>query len=304
MLGEILEKQRGQRSLSVPNCIVALEELRTVVLETILLDCPAPKVPSLNDPRPTLCEAWYLTLIELISLIASTNRVAYNDTSTRTLLADSCCVALLLLLRVPLQRDRTKTPNHSGMSLDGPQTRAMLSFLGGYFSLGTEMLRAVAISLRHRLDLDIDSLDPLDDDKASQGLGILCACLFRAASGGLPPWAIESIPSLYSALFVGCGYDPDIFCRMLQLAMDVRLSRGSEGFGAVLPGNLLAGRYFESTKETSKATFVEKSREACRSNNAEGWRRFKVLLKQACGGKKKSSLSLKPSFTTWDVDRI
>jgi hypothetical protein len=84
--------------------------------------------------------------------------------------------------------------------------------------------------------------------------------------------------------------------------MEVRL--GKTEFGGVRTGELVAGHFIESAKESAKRTFVERSHEACSQNDADGWRRFKVLLKQACGGKKKSSLSLKPSFTTWNIERI
>ena len=290
LLGEIVEKEQNRG-------IIALEALKSVVLETILHECPE---PNFVDPRPTLCEAWFLSLIQVTSLIGTSANYIASDDSTRTLLADSCCVALLLLLRVPLKRDR-KSPDHLGMSLDGPQTRAMLNFLESYFRLGPDALRAAAVSLRYRLDVDTESLD---SDPASQGVGILGASLFRAASGGLPPWAIEVIPSLYSSLYIGCGNDTEVFCRMIQLSMTIRLGKSTHAFGAILPGELLAGRFFEGIREASKAAFVDKTRDACLSNDAEGWRKFKVALKQACGGKKKSSLSLKPSFTTWDIDRI
>ena len=304
LLGEIIEQQHEQGYRSVSNCITALHELRIVVLGALLLECPEPKIASSVDPRPTLCEAWYLSLNELISSFGSASQVPCSNTPIRAVLADTCCTCLLLLLYTSLQRNSNESPNNVGMSLDGPQTRAMLDYLQNYFLLGPDMFRAVALSLRYRLDIDIESIRVLSDAAAIPGVAILGACLFRAASGGLPPWAIEVIPSLYAALYVACGRDSTAFCQMLEASMDIRLSKTSPGFGAICPGQLLAGRYFESAKESSKVAFIEKSSELCRLNNADGWRRFKVLLKQACGGKKKSSLSLKPSFTIWDVERL
>ena len=301
LLGEFIEKHQEQDQLTANQCIAALQELRTIVLESLLLECPEPTNRSFVDPRPALCEAWYLSMCDVMDCFQS---VITSDESTRTLLADSCCIALLLMLYKSLPQSPDEVTNHVGMSLDGPQTRAILMFLEKYFLLGPEMLRAVLLRLRCSLDIDIESIGVSSDDTATQGVSILGACLYRAASGGLPPWAIEVIPSLYASLFVGCGNDYNVFCRMLELAMDVRLSKASSGFGVVRPGELLAGRYFESAKKSFKETFVEKSREACRENNGNGWRRFKVLLKQACGGKKKSSLGQKPSFTAWDVERI
>lgn len=303
LLGEIIKNQQGQSYLSATNCIASLQEIRATVLEVLLNVGPEPTIPSFLDPRRTLCEAWYLSLVTLLSSSEGTGNVTFDDV-TKSLLSDSCCSALLLFLYQSIRRDLNATPENVGMSLDGPQTRAILTFLERYFMLGPEMLRSVADSLGNQLGVDITSIQVASDDNASQGLAILGASLFRAASGGLPPWAIEVIPSLYAALYTACGKDPDVFCRMLQLAMTVRLSNTSRGFGAIRPGELLAGRFFAVAKDSAKATFVSKSREACQENNANGWRRFKTLLKQACGGKKKSSLSLKPAFTTWDVDRI
>lgn len=306
LLGEIVAQQQEQGYLSAKNCVAALQALQPLALDVLLTQCPEPKNSSFEDPRPTFCEAWYLSLNDLIASLGSANHVAYlSDVPTHALLSDTCCTALLLLLYAPLQRNpKAATPNSVGMSLDGPQTRAMLLFLESYFLLGPEMLRGVVLALRHRLDVDVASLPVPHEDTTSQGLSILGACLFRAASGGLPPWAIEVIPSLYAALFTACGSDPDVFCQMLRLSMDVRLCKTSKGFGAVASGDLLGGHYFASAKQAARCTFINKSREACRVNNTNGWRQFKVLLKQACGGKKKSSLSLKPSFTIWDVERI
>jgi hypothetical protein len=178
-----------------------------------------------------------------------------------------------------------------------------MEFLESFFLLGPDMFRTVALTVTSRLVAE-GALVASDDDPVGQGVAVVGACLFRAASGGLPPWAIEVIPSLYAALYHACGTDAHVFCQMLTTSMEIRLGTTRAGFGGVRPGELLAGRFFESAKESSKRIFVERSQEACSQNDAEGWRRFKVLLKQACGGKKKSSLSLKPSFTTWNIDRI
>lgn len=300
LIGEIIEKQQGH--VSPKNCVEALQASRSFVFETFLSRYPEPTSGSFIDPRTTLCEAWYLSLSALIGSLSGASHTSLNDDMT-SLLSESCSSAFLLFMYPSLRKGNTNKSPDMGMSLDGPQTRAILVFLERYFLLGSRMLRAVAMGLRERIGIDVSSIHGAGNDEATQGLAILGACLFRAASGGLPPWAIEVMPSLSAALFVACGNDADIFCKMLDLAMDVRLSEASNGFGAVLPGHHIAGYYIATAKPNAKATFLIKSREACRENNANGWRRFKTLLKQICGGKKKSSLSLKPAFTTWDLDR-
>jgi hypothetical protein len=293
--------QKNQDLLSVRNCVLVLYELRTIVLDTLLSKCPEPTNTSSLDPRPTLCEAWYLTLVELMESFDAQNAAASNDVSMKSLLSDSCCTALLLLLYPSLRKDPSGGLKDIGMTLDGPQTRAIMEFLESYFLLGPDMFRAVALTLSSHLVVENSLV--ASDDPVGQGVAIVGACLFRAASGGLPPWAIEVIPSLYAALYHACGTDAHVFCQMLTTSMQIRLGT-TTGFGDVRPGELLAGRFLDSAKESSKRTFVERSQEACSQNDAEGWRRFKVLLKQACGGKKKASLSLKPSFTTWNIDRL
>jgi hypothetical protein len=302
IIGEIIQKNHDL--LSVRNCVLVLHELRTVVLDTLLSKCPEPTNTSFVDPRPALCEAWYLTLDELVeSFDAQNAAAACNDASMKSLLSDSCCTAVLLLLYPSLRKDPNDGWKDIGMTLDGPQTRAIMEFLESFFLLGPDMFRTVAFTVTSRLVAE-GALVASDDDPVGQGVAVVGACLFRAASGGLPPWAIEVIPSLYAALYHACGTDAHVFCQMLTTSMEIRLGTTRAGFGGVRPGELLAGRFFESAKESSKRIFVERSQEACSQNDAEGWRRFKVLLKQACGGKKKSSLSLKPSFTTWNIDRI
>jgi hypothetical protein len=299
IIGETI--QQNQDLLSARNCVLVLYQLRTVVLDTLLSKCPEPTNPCFVDPRPTLCEAWYLTLDELMESFNAQNAAACNDASIKSILSDSCCTALLLLLYPSLRKDPNDGLKDIGMTLDGPQTRAIMEFLESYFLLGPDMFRAVALTLSSQLVAE--NVLVVSDDPVGQGVAIVGACLFRAASGALPPWAIEVIPSLYAALYHACGTDVQVFRQMLITSMQIRLVT-TTGFGGVYPGELLAGRFFESAKDSSKRTFVERSQEACSQNDAEGWRRFKVLLKQACGGKKKASLSLKPSFTTWNIDRI
>jgi hypothetical protein len=87
--------------------------------------------------------------------------------------------------------------------------------------------------------------------------------------------------------------------------MSLRLDPSVQQFGGVKPGKLLAGPFFENLPTQAVDRFVEEAIALCRSDNASSWRRFKVAVKQICGGKKKDTdFQLKPSYTRWDFDRI
>ena len=88
--------------------------------------------------------------------------------------------------------------------------------------------------------------------------------------------------------------------------MDVRLSKdAAASFGGLMPGKLLSGRYFESLRSEAKDKFVQEAMALAGTDDVASWRRLKVLIKAACGGKKKDSgFQLKPSLTKWDFDRV
>jgi hypothetical protein len=139
----------------------------------------------------------------------------------------------------------------------------------------------------------------------TKGVAIVGAALFRASQGGLPPWAVESIPEIYSAFYRSMDRQPVRFEQMLLLSMKVRLAATAPQYGGVKPGCRLSGRYFESFSETATQRFVQDAMILCRQDDAQSWRRLKLVIKLACGGKKKDTdFQLKPAYTRWDFDRI
>lgn len=205
------------------------------------------------------------------------------------------------------------------MSMDGPHSLALMSFLERAFSLGlfSSMAHCVQVKLGSCLSLTVDAAltDPMC------GMAVIAASLFRAVSGSLPPWAIDGIPHVHHALFsVGCHKDTVSFCRLLQLSMEMRFSPPSNNghdeatlgtsMAAYMDGSLLAGRFLDKMRPSLKEEFLVNCRQVCTSeaNNADNWtRRLKSLVKQACGGKKKGNkpgFNLKPSPTSWDFDRL
>jgi hypothetical protein len=87
--------------------------------------------------------------------------------------------------------------------------------------------------------------------------------------------------------------------------MSLRLDE-QEQFGSVLGGTLISGKYFENMSDNAKATFLSEARDLARANTATSWKRFKSLIKQVCGGKKKETdFNQRPALTRWDaLDRI
>jgi hypothetical protein len=279
----------------------ALAECSGPVLQILIHQCPTPSNPTVVDGRPALCEAWFLVLT---SLTDPTKRVeGLNEAISlrNKIIADSCCAAILLILYPSLESDPTKRSDDLGMSMDGAQSLAVMDFFEKAFELTPDQLQQIAHELQSRLQVDLQG----EQDITLKGMSIIGAGLFRAASGGLPPWAVECIPSTYAALYHGCGKDTRVFRQVLQASMNVRLAAGSPTTGGVGPGSLIAGRFFETMRESLREDFLKKAVEIADQDNVDGWRRFKTLLKQASGGKKKASgFNLKPSPTSWECDRL
>jgi len=142
-------------------------------------------------------------------------------------------------------------------------------------------------------------------DSDSAGIAIIGATLFRASQGSLPPWAIESVPAVYSSLFNALDKNVDSFGLVFEVSMNVRLIQ-TQRFGSVEGGSLLAGKLFEKMSVESKRRFIDQAKQCATSNTAASWRRLKTLIKQTCGGKKRDTdFKQRPALTGWDaLDRI
>eukprot|EP00548_Thalassiothrix_antarctica_P013208 CAMPEP_0194171408 /NCGR_PEP_ID=MMETSP0154-20130528/5987_1 /TAXON_ID=1049557 /ORGANISM="Thalassiothrix antarctica, Strain L6-D1" /LENGTH=1365 /DNA_ID=CAMNT_0038883703 /DNA_START=23 /DNA_END=4120 /DNA_ORIENTATION=+ len=313
VLGEILETAD---TASVPmgsltNTIRILYDSRSTVLQVVVSDCPCPiEKGSFCDPRPTIAETWFLAMNKLLKpLIAqgffqSAGRDNDLCKALQQMLVESCVSIIILLLYPSISKTQNKRANDAGMSFDGAQTLAMMEFLHLYFSLGPSMLQLVAIELLGNVPVDLTSVQHLGTDPNLAGISIIGAGLFRAAQGGLPPWAVECIPSVYSSFFTALNRDPATFAQVFNMAIHIRL--GNQNFGGVQASQLLGGKYFQSMGDKSKQTFISQATELATKNNPKGWLRLKALIKKACGGKKKDTdFKQKPAFTRWDaLDRI
>jgi len=299
-IAEVLQSVRrsasDQNANSVPNCIHALNAAKVPVLTSFTLPCPAPRKGAFIDPRPTVSEAWLQAMLELAEMKP-------DEPIAETLLVETCATVVSLLFMPAMGRTQAERLQDSCQNLDGPQSLALTAFLITFFRLGAESLYKAGQILLTTIPVDMANLSAGCPDARFHGVSIISASLFRACQGALPPWAVESIPEVYSSFFEAFGSDAESFGHLMRLGMEVRL--GSREYGGVGPGKLLSGRFFESLSETAKTTFINQSRELCKKGGMASWRRLKVLIKQACGGKKKDTeFNQKPSATRWEFERV
>jgi hypothetical protein len=264
------------------------------------------------DPRCTIMEAWYLCMDELAkaSLIF---RNAGLDTQTMDwMLSQSLALSVLLVRRKHITRKGPETADLSlqGLSLDGPQTLAMLNFMESALKLGPGILVNSMEPLRFAILVDESTITSVLGQEDEYGGALLCASFFRAMSGAVPPWAIECMPGLFASLFRGaCQNDASKFLRMLRQSFTVRtmVSTEQQG-GANADGNSisthLAGPFVATITSGATVEFVANAQQAAEKNTMDGWKKFKTGVKKICGGKKKDTFSLKPGFTSWDCDRL
>eukprot|EP00536_Pseudo-nitzschia_multiseries_P008936 jgi/Psemu1/257694/estExt_Genewise1Plus.C_2380002 len=289
------------------NALHVLYATRHAVLCTLVSECSMPvQKGSFEDPRPVIAETWFLCMNRIATAAASLGGMNTQEavqveviSVTKQLLIETFVAAISLLLYSSLEKTQEKRANNPGMSLDGPQGLVMMDFFVAYFDLGYSMIQAAAKELIVAVPVDVGN----DPDAA--GMAIIGAALFRGSQGGLPPWAIESIPTVYSSLFKSLHGNVDTFGLMLQISMNVRLL-DNQHFGSVRGGSLLSGRFFEKMSEKAKLGFIDQAKEQAKSNTIESWRRLKTLIKKACGGKKKDTdFKQRPALTSWDtLDRV
>jgi len=276
-------------------CVQALQGSKRAVYAILSDPCPMAEHGSFTDPRPTLTEAWFLSLQVLLSLASSAKFVADNLV-VQELVTENTALFIRFMLCECSSGERRKV--QPGVSMDGPQTLAMFDFLtAAVDAVGSTLFSSIALSFQSQTHIDFPYAG-LNSSLAPSLIGgsILCAALFRGFSGSLPPWTLENAPNLYASLFVACENNIDSFCRILEPGAEIKLSSASAPFQCILPGDRLAGPIVQTHLVYELRTFL---------SGKLDWRHFKVLVKAACGGKKKTSIfANKPAISTWDCDRV
>lgn len=312
VIHDVLEKGGSRPLKDMIHCIDAMCQCQKVVLEAISSTCPNPvEKGSFYDPRPMVAEAWFLTILRLMKVLISRSDVDPFEVSIKEngaeltdavqrLITDTCSTCIRLLLYPSLGKTQAARANDPGPSTDGPHMLIAMEFIETYFMLGSSILGRVALDLSQAIPIDATSIHPYSDDRQAIGVAIIGAAIFRAAQGGLPPWAVECMPSIFCAFYNSAlNQNSGNFATAICMSMQVRWNHDHGG-------ELLSGRFFQSMGEKAKSTFVEQAVEISQTNTPVAWKRMKSLIKQACGGKKKETdYRQRPGLTKLEaLDRV
>jgi len=295
---------KEQVDCNISGCVSTLIGSKDSVFSVLSSDNPEPHHGFYTDPRPTVSEAWFLAMISLLSIYDRAQWSILNNQFAKKLTYETLALCVHLLLLKPLERKESNNNQNDafGMSLDGPQSLAMIEFIHMALATGPDIFNSIAEQYESRLQIDFGNLtQSLQCNPGYMGGSIICAALFRGSSGALPPWVIESVPKLYATLFATCGSGEN-FCSIIMGGANLKLKHE---FASIRGGRKLAGYFFDTMSANEMQKFLSKTKDICLQEDNKKWRNFKVLLKGVCGGKKKAtSFNLKPQPTDWECIRI
>jgi len=290
-----IAKMKSQTDQSIDEsrrCLLVLKDVAPMVIPLLLHQ--SPEANCHVDPRPTFAEAWFLTIESLVSVCRKQEQIAASlvGDSIESFLGESLATAMSLIFLKDLGTKKVSPPAiQQGMSLDGPQTLAIMSFISSALLLGPNILLAGGRKAMSAIQVQ-------STDQNNIGAVILTASLLRGVAGALPPWAVEETPDLFKSFYLAMGSNCDILIQIMSASTKVK---AVAPFGGIREGELLAGRYLDVSDSHIKA-FLSQSKEVCIKGN---WNKLKVILKATCGGKKKDSgFNLKPRFTSWECERL
>jgi hypothetical protein len=286
-------KQFGTiNSSTLPLCVHIMCQASAAVIDAILIPV-ACRDGSVCDPRCSIAEAWFTCLAAMAATPACAND---PDPRVGQLFVDSVVGAISLIFAAKADGKEQGSDGANGMSMDGPQSMALMDFLSAFLALGPSRLEQLAVEISRRFPI------PIQGDASSTGLAILVAALFRAIQGSLPPWTLEMVPAIFSNLYFGLGKRPQIFSEAIKGAMELRLPPSSPAVGGLEPGQLLSN---VPISDVAKEDFRRQAVDLAEADNHAGWKRLKHCVKAICGGKRKETeFCQKPSLTRWEFERI
>jgi hypothetical protein len=264
-----------------------------------ILSHDSPEATAHVDPRPTIAEAWFLTMKTLASVCRHNEHIASSlaeEGLLQSLFGDSLCLVVFYIFMKDIGTKKRPAPDvQRGMSPDGAHTLAMCDFISECLLLGPSNLAAAAgcISTSIQLNCTVGEVQA-----EVLGAATISAALLRAISGATPPWIVEDTPILFRSIFTALGGNLDVFIKTLDAATKLK---SLVDFGALKAGEKLSGRYLDTSSSHIEA-FLAKTKETCSKND---WKKLKVVLKSATGGKKKESgFNLKPHYSLWECERV
>lgn len=227
---------------------MCMKVLKTSVTNlTNLLLCGSPEASSYTDPRPTLAEAWFVTMTSVVSIYKTELSTRFSsDDGIEDLIGlglGNISVGLILMKHLGT-KTRPLPLAQAGMSLDGPQTLSMLEFMRD--AIDPNVLASASRHFAAHF-----KIEHMPQSKEIGG-SIVAAGLLRAASGAFPPWAVELTPAIFRSLFIALGSNIDVFIHIIECSFKLEVS-----------GEVLAGRYFESVSSVHINSFLSKTRDAC-----------------------------------------
>lgn len=304
LIGEYLNRISSSRDITLEQqvdscrrCVHVLKHSSNSIASILSHD--SPEATAHVDPRPTIAEAWFLTMKTLASVCRHNEHIASSladEGLLQSLFGDSLCLVVFYIFMKDIGGKKRPAPDlQKGFSPDGAQTLAMCEFISECFLLGPSNLAAAAgcISTSFQLNCTVNEVTA-----EVLGAATISAALLRAISGATPPWIVEDTPILFHSIFTALGSNLDVFIKTLDVATKLETL---VDVGALKAGEKLSGRYLD-TSSSHIESFLAKTKETCSKND---WKKLKVVLKSATGGKKKESgFNLKPHYSSWECERV
>jgi len=302
LIGEYLKHLSSSKHMTVEDqvelcrrCVQTLRHSAPVVASILLHD--SPEAINHVDPRPTLAEAWFLTMKTLASVCRHNEQINSSlvADNVQILFGESVSLAMLFIFMKDIGGKKRPAPDmQRGMSPDGPQTLAISDFISESMLLGPSILTASFSAISAHIQLNYGNTFPVE----VLGAAVISASLLRAISGATPPWVVEDTPILFQSIYSSLGSNLDLFIHTLGVSTK---HETLTDFGALRAGEKLCGRYLDAS-DSHIISFLTKARECAAKND---WKKMKVVLKSATGGKKKESgFNLKPHYSSWECERV
>jgi len=302
LIGECLKHLSSSKHMTVEDqvescrrCVQVLKHCAPDVASVLLHVSPEATVHV--DPRVTLAEAWFSTMKTLASVCRHSEQIISSlaAENVQTLFGESLSLAMLFIFMKDIGGKKRPAPDvQRGMSSDGPQTLAISDFIAEAMLLGPSILAGSISALSAHIQLNCGNEVPAE----VLGAAAISASILRAISGATPPWVVEDTPVLFKSMYVALGSNPDLFIQTLGVSTKLETMTAVGGLRA---GEKLSGRYLDAS-DSHINSFLSKASETVAKND---WKKMKVVLKSATGGKKKESgFNLKPHYCNWECERV